>query len=352
MYSTKIGGLNFSLTSPTQKELDAIPEDKFNEIGNRIKHLRKDRKITQEDMAKALFRTSQAYGNIESGKVKHLTVKDINTICEKLNTTYHYLLGLTDDPAYGRTVGYCLSNNTTCKKVTENPYGEYCTECKKIFARSICFKREVDSYEGEISIIQDGNEILKKDINSDRRNIIEYIKSCSGDVIILTGGKSLIINSNTLDFTKIRYFHGNISIVNHNKIEYFKDIDKEREELIEFLLNLDGFAKMTVTKSGREIDYTIFLNDDGTAIYLRDERNLGNMIAPANFKSDKPETAESDSKEFHKALHKIIFDTNYHSTDGLFILDEFIRVMDVEPSQRELLKKELSVLIDKYSKRT
>lgn len=335
MYLIKVGGLNFSLTSPTQKELDAIPEDKFNEIGNRIKHLRKDRKITQEDMAKALFRTSQAYGNIEAGKVKSLSATDIETICKKLNTTYHYLLGSTTDPACGKTEQYRLTDNGNTHK-------------------DIHFMKEIDFYENEVIITKGGKEIFKEDINLDRRKITEYIKSesCPGDVTIVQGLRHTSINSNLDVYSKIRLLHGDISIFNGKNIKAYKNIDKVREHLVECLSKLKGFAKMKVTKSGREIEYTIFLNDDGTAIYLRDERNLGNLIAPAVFKSAKPETAESDSNEFHKALNKIIFDMNYHSTDGLFILDEFIRAMDVEPSQRELLKKELSDLINKYSKRT
>lgn len=333
MYSITVGKEFFNLTSPTQKELDIVPKENLENIGSRIKNLRQDRGITQAKMAEELYKTSQAYGNIEAGKVKSLSATDIETICKKLNTTYHYLLGYTTDPACGSTAQYRLTDNGNTHK-------------------DIHFMKEIDFYENEVIITKGGKEIFKEDINLDRRKITEYIKSesCPGDVTIVQGLRHTSINSNLDVYSKIRLLHGDISIFNGKNIKAYKNIDKVREHLVECLSKLKDFAKMKVTKSGREIEYTIFLNDDGTAIYLRDERNLINLIAPAVFKSAKPETAESDSNEFHKALNKIIFDTDYHSTDGLFILDEFIRAMDVEPSQRELLKKELSVLIDKYSK--
>lgn len=67
------------------------------------------------------------------------------------------------------------------------------------------------------------------------------------------------------------------------------------------------------------------------------------MIAEDEFQG-----TENDKEQFSEALNKIIYNQEYYSADGLFILDKFIRAMDVPMDKREELKKEISRIIDKY----
>lgn len=344
MYSITVNGIKFNLTSPTQKELDKIPKEELTKIGARIRHLRENSNLTQADMAHILNRTSQAYGNIEAGNVKCLIADDIEIICKKLNTTYHYLIGYTSDPAYGSTYTYCIQNNDKCNKELTNSSETMCYMCEKNINRKNCFMREIDTYTNEVIVKQNDKVIFREDINSGRRSIAEYIESCSGDVIVLTNGSHILIEDKREIYYKIRHLHGNISVVNNQKVELFKDIDISREKLIKLLSELNDFVNMTVIKQNRPIEYTVFLTDKDT-INLRDERNLGNMIRKAEFQGD-----ETDRDEFFKALNKITFNNEYHTKDGLFILDEFIRAMDVPQPRFDKLKIEISKLIDKYIK--
>ncbi|MDY5626365.1 MAG: helix-turn-helix transcriptional regulator, partial [Clostridia bacterium] len=150
MYSITVNGIKFNLTSPTQKELDKIPKEELTKIGARIRHLRENSNLTQADMAHILNRTSQAYGNIEAGNVKCLIADDIEIICKKLNTTYHYLIGYTSDPAYGSTYTYCIQNNDKCNKELTNSSETMCYMCEKNINRKNCFMREIDTYTNEV----------------------------------------------------------------------------------------------------------------------------------------------------------------------------------------------------------
>lgn len=336
MYSITIEGRKFNLLSPTQKELDRVPENDLKEIGNRIKNLRKIKNIKQADIAKDLFMTSQAYGNIEAGKVKRLTVQAMEIICSTLDTTYNYLLGYTSDPACGKTNKYCLQNREQKDQ----------------------FIQEIDEYVENITITQLDKVIFDENMCSDRIAIAKYILSCTGDVVILTGGKHILIDDKTANiYLKIRNLHGDISILNNKEIKVFKNIDSVRDKLINCLSSLKDFAVMTVYKSNypkelvspnlsyyeesRKIEYTVFVDND--SLHLRDERDLKPMIAEDEF-----QVTENDKEQFSEALNKIIYNQEYYSADGLFILDKFIRAMDVPMDKREELKKEISRIIDKY----
>ncbi len=64
------------------------------EIGERIKEIRKEKNITQEQLAKQLGVKQQHYSVYETGKVE-LKTSQLITICKYLNISADYLLGLT-----------------------------------------------------------------------------------------------------------------------------------------------------------------------------------------------------------------------------------------------------------------
>ncbi len=67
------------------------------EIGDRIKEIRKDNKISQKDFA-ILLKSSQAkISQIELGN-RGIVAEDIILICQTFNVSADYLLGLSEDP--------------------------------------------------------------------------------------------------------------------------------------------------------------------------------------------------------------------------------------------------------------
>lgn len=62
----------------------------------RLYDLRIDNELRQEDVAKVLNITSQAYGMYESGK-RSLPIEHLITLCKHYNVSSDYLLGLTEE---------------------------------------------------------------------------------------------------------------------------------------------------------------------------------------------------------------------------------------------------------------
>lgn len=58
--------------------------------------LRTDNDLKQEDVAKVLKITTQAYGMYENGK-RHLPIESLITLCKFYNVSSDYILGLSDD---------------------------------------------------------------------------------------------------------------------------------------------------------------------------------------------------------------------------------------------------------------
>lgn len=63
----------------------------------KIKKIRKERKITQKDIADKLKIKHQQYQRYETGK-NIMPVTYLKEICELLNVSSDYILGLCDDP--------------------------------------------------------------------------------------------------------------------------------------------------------------------------------------------------------------------------------------------------------------
>lgn len=62
----------------------------------RIRDLREDNDLTQEDVAKILITTQQQYGRYENG-LREIPVHHLITLCKYYNVSADFLLGLTDE---------------------------------------------------------------------------------------------------------------------------------------------------------------------------------------------------------------------------------------------------------------
>lgn len=63
---------------------------------NRIKYVRKQRKLSQKDMADAINIKQQQYERYENGK-NTIPVDYLIGICKTLNVSSDYILGLSDE---------------------------------------------------------------------------------------------------------------------------------------------------------------------------------------------------------------------------------------------------------------
>ena len=94
-----------------------------NNLNERVKILRKQLKLTQENFGKSLGMTRANVCNIENGLVS-LTQKNILLICEKFNVNENWLLNgegeqfleLSEDDELGILIGEFLAENDPYKK--------------------------------------------------------------------------------------------------------------------------------------------------------------------------------------------------------------------------------------------
>ena len=61
----------------------------------RIRNVREDRDLTQEQIGKLLQKSQQGYSHIESGRAE-LKIEDLIKLCRFYNLSADYLIGLTD----------------------------------------------------------------------------------------------------------------------------------------------------------------------------------------------------------------------------------------------------------------
>lgn len=61
----------------------------------RIRNVREDRDLTQEQIGKLLRKSQQGYSHIESGRAE-LKIEDLIKLCRFYNLSADYLIGLTD----------------------------------------------------------------------------------------------------------------------------------------------------------------------------------------------------------------------------------------------------------------
>ena len=69
--------------------------------GERIKRLREDMKLTQEEMAKMLNTTKQTVSKYEKGIVTNIPSNRIEAMAKILNTSPEYILGWDDEQKKG-----------------------------------------------------------------------------------------------------------------------------------------------------------------------------------------------------------------------------------------------------------
>lgn len=66
-------------------------------MNTRIKEVREDRDIKQQDIAQLLETTPQQYGRYENGH-RELPIRHLRTLAIYYNISADYLLGIIDDP--------------------------------------------------------------------------------------------------------------------------------------------------------------------------------------------------------------------------------------------------------------
>ena len=63
----------------------------------RIKSVREDRDLTQEQIGRLLNKSQQGYNHIETGRAE-LKIEDLIRLCKFYGLSADYLIGLTDKP--------------------------------------------------------------------------------------------------------------------------------------------------------------------------------------------------------------------------------------------------------------
>ena len=63
----------------------------------RIRAVREDRDLTQEQIGRILNKSQQGYNHIEAGRAE-LKIEDLATLCRYYNLSADYLIGLIDKP--------------------------------------------------------------------------------------------------------------------------------------------------------------------------------------------------------------------------------------------------------------
>ncbi len=78
---------------------NSLDEINISESGKRLKEFRKEKKLTQEKLAKELNMARSALANYERGR-NVIATPFLYQICKKYNISADYLLGKIDEPKY------------------------------------------------------------------------------------------------------------------------------------------------------------------------------------------------------------------------------------------------------------
>ena len=62
----------------------------------RLREIREERDLTQEEVGKVINKSQQGYGHIENGRAE-LKIDDLIVLCRFYNLSADYLIGLTDE---------------------------------------------------------------------------------------------------------------------------------------------------------------------------------------------------------------------------------------------------------------
>ena len=63
----------------------------------RLRSIREDRDLTQEQIGKVLNKSQQGYNHIEAGRAE-LKIEDLAKLCRFYDLSSDYIIGLTDSP--------------------------------------------------------------------------------------------------------------------------------------------------------------------------------------------------------------------------------------------------------------
>ena len=63
----------------------------------RLRDVREDRDLTQEQLGRIINKSQQGYNHIEAGRAE-LKIDDLVKLCRYYNLSADYLIGLTDTP--------------------------------------------------------------------------------------------------------------------------------------------------------------------------------------------------------------------------------------------------------------
>lgn len=63
----------------------------------RIRNVREDRDLSQEEVGKVIQKSQQGYSHIENGRAE-LKIDDLFKLCQFYNLSADYLIGLSDTP--------------------------------------------------------------------------------------------------------------------------------------------------------------------------------------------------------------------------------------------------------------
>lgn len=61
----------------------------------RMRDIREDRDLSQEDVGKIIQKSQQGYSHIENGRAE-LKIEDLKTLCKFYHVSADYMIGLTD----------------------------------------------------------------------------------------------------------------------------------------------------------------------------------------------------------------------------------------------------------------
>lgn len=62
----------------------------------RLREVREDRDLSQEEIGKVINKSQQGYGHIENGRAE-LKIDDLIALCRFYNLSADYLIGITDE---------------------------------------------------------------------------------------------------------------------------------------------------------------------------------------------------------------------------------------------------------------
>ena len=71
--------------------------DVFMDYRKRLRGLREDRDLTQEEIGKLLDKTQQGYNHIEAGRAE-LKMEDLAKLCQFYDVSADYIIGLVEKP--------------------------------------------------------------------------------------------------------------------------------------------------------------------------------------------------------------------------------------------------------------